>query len=264
MSTDPWALLYAARTVLVVHAHPDDETLSTGALLADLAARGTRVVLLTATRGEEGEIVPGAVDPADPRPLAEIRDDEVAAATSALGIPERHQLGTAPALAAGAAPRIYRDSGMRWIREGLAGPAVSSGEDAFTRRPEEDAVADLLALLDHVRPEVVIGYDDDGTYGHPDHVHAHRVTAAACARAGLPMLEIASGEEPSAADEGAAGFSWREHPGVAASVRRAAEAYRTQFTVLGEDPSGDGTLRIRHVGGQDDAVRMLTGLRVRC
>ena len=135
MSTDPWQLLGTARTVLAVHAHPDDESLSTGALLAALAADGTRVVLVTATRGEEGEIVPGAVADGDERPLEEIREQEIDAATAALGIAERHWLGTAPALAAGAAPRRYRDSGMAWMREGLAGPSPDAGPDSFSLVP---------------------------------------------------------------------------------------------------------------------------------
>lgn len=76
----PWQLLDSAATVLAVHAHPDDESLSTGALLASLAAAGTRVVLVTATRGEEGEIVPGSLDAAESRPLEEVREAEIAAA----------------------------------------------------------------------------------------------------------------------------------------------------------------------------------------
>jgi N-acetyl-1-D-myo-inositol-2-amino-2-deoxy-alpha-D-glucopyranoside deacetylase len=254
----PWQLLDEAGSVLAVHAHPDDESLSTGALLAALVADGTRVVLVTATRGEEGEIVPGAVDAADPRPLEEIREAEIAAATSALGIAARHWLGTAPALARDASPRRYRDSGMRWVREGLAGPSDTAGADSFSLRPLEEAVEDLIALLETVRPDVVLGYDDEGTYGHPDHVRAHHVVAAACARTGIPLLEVAS-ELPDAA-EGEARIVVRDHPGTAAAVLRAVDSYRTQLTVLGERPDG---IAIRHVGGQEDVVRLRTGLHAR-
>ena len=275
--TDPWQLLDRARTVLVVHAHPDDESLSTGALLTHLVQAGTRVVLVTATRGEEGEIVPGSIEPGDPRPLEEIRETEIAAATSILGITERHWLGTAPALAPGTAPRCFRDSGMQWVREGLAGPSDTADADSFSLRPLEQGVDDLVALIGQVRPDAVIGYDDEGTYGHPDHVRAHHVTAAACARTGTVMVEVASevpeGKLPldPAADgdtaavgggsvDGGSAFFWRELPGTAATVLRAVDSYRTQLSVVGEVPGG---IAVRHVGGQDDVVALRAGLRLR-
>lgn len=254
---DPWRLLDEAATVLAVHAHPDDEALSSGALLAALAEAGTRVVLVTATRGEEGEVVPGALEVGDARPLEDVRESEIAAATTALGIAERHWLGTAPALAPGTAPRRYRDSGMRWVREGLAGPSDSAGPDSFSLRPLGDAVEDLAALIGAVRPDVLLGYDDEGTYGHPDHVRAHHVAVGAAARTGIPLLRIAStlpedpGSDPRVLE--------RDHPGTAAAVRRAVESYRTQLTVVGDAPGG---IAIRHVGGQDDLVLLRTGLRV--
>ena len=262
MSTpaDPWQLLETSRTVLAVHAHPDDESLSTGALIASLTAAGTRVVLVTATRGEEGEIVEGAVPAEDPRPLEEIRETEIDTATAALGITERHWLGTAPALAPGAAPRRYRDSGMQWVREGLAGPSETAGPDAFTRRALDQAAEDLAALIQQLRPDAVIGYDDEGTYGHPDHVRAHHVTVEACTRTGAPMVEVASvgTDEPSTGP--ADGFVWRDLPGTSEAVHRAVDAYRTQLTVVGDAPGG---IAIRHVGGQDDVVALRTGLRLR-
>lgn len=262
----PWELLDAARLVLAVHAHPDDEALSTGALLVSLVAAGTRVVLVTATRGEEGEIVDGVVPDGDLRPLEEIREHEIETATRALGISERHWLGAAPALAPGASPRRYRDSGMQWVREGLAGPSETAGADSFSHRPLEHAVEDLSALITQLQPDAVIGYDDAGTYGHPDHVRAHHVTAGACARTGTPMVEVASespadlhdGQEATAgADAGA--FFWREQPASAEAVHRAVDAYRTQLTVVGEVPGG---IAIRHVGGQEDVVALRTGLRL--
>src|SRR5699024_8384197 len=173
VTRDPWHLLEEASLVLAVHAHPDDESLSTGALLASLATAGTRVALVTATRGEEGAIVAGAIDPADRRALEEGRTREIGAAVAALGIAARHMLGSPPALADGAEPREYRDSGMQWVREGLAGPAETAGPTSFTHRPRGEAVDDLVALIETLRPDVVIGYDDAGSYGHPDHVHAH-------------------------------------------------------------------------------------------
>src|SRR5699024_10696055 len=180
VTRDPWHLLEEASLVLAVHAHPDDESLSTGALLASLVAGGTRVELVTATRGEEGEIVPGSVPTEDPRSLEAIRETEIDAAAAALGLAQRYWLGTAPALAPRIAPRRSRDSGMQWVREGLTGPSESAGPDSFSRRPLEQAAEDLAALIEQVRPDVVIGYDDEGTYGHSDHVRAHHVTAEAC------------------------------------------------------------------------------------
>lgn len=259
MTTEPWTLLEAATTVLAVHAHPDDESLSTGALLTSLVGAGTRVELLTATRGEEGEVVPGSVPPEDTRPLELVREAEIDAATSILGISARFMLGTAPALAADAAPRTYRDSGMQWIREGLAGPSETAGADSFTHRPLEEAVDDLAALIQERRPDAVIGYDDEGTYGHPDHVRAHHVTAAACARTATPMVEVSSAPDP-APD---AGFVWRDHQGVADVVRRAVDSYRTQLTVVDWADAEKTGISIRHVGGQDDVVLLRTGLRVR-
>lgn len=264
LDSDPWHLLDDARTVLAVHAHPDDESLSTGALLAALVSSGTRVVLVTATRGEEGEVVPGAIEDGDARPLEEIREGEIDAATAVLGLAERHWLGTSPALAPGAAPRRYRDSGMEWVREGLAGPSADAGPDSFSLAPLEDEADDLAALIAHVRPDVVIGYDDEGTYGHPDHVRAHHVAVAACGRTGTPLVQVASGGKgEGSADGGAAGgarprAAWRDLPEVAETVLHAADSYRTQLTVVGPVPGG---IAIRHVGGQNDVVALRAGLR---
>ncbi|MCL6421945.1 glycosyltransferase [Brachybacterium sp. JHP9] len=260
---DPWALLEGAARVLAVHAHPDDETLSTGALLAELSASGTEVALVTATRGEAGEVVPGALADGDPRPLSAVRAAEADLAARALGIDRRFLLGEAPALAPGAGPRRYRDSGMEWVREGLAGPSADAGPESFTRRSEEEAVADLAALIAHVRPDAVIGYDDEGTYGHPDHVRAHRVTAQACALTAVPFVEVASAPE-------AEGFHWRAHTGTGtlARVREALQGYRTQLTVIdareasAADPSAIHSVRVRHVGGQEQDVVLRTGLRM--
>src|SRR5699024_11189307 len=167
-------------------------------------------------------------------------------------------LGTAPALAPGAAPRRYRDSGMRWVREGLAGRSDSAGPDSFSLRPLEEAVADLVALIEAVRPDVVIGYADEGTYGHPDHVRAHHLAVEACARAGTPLVEIVSALPED--DRSAPGIAVREHPGTGEAVLRAVESYRTQLTVVGQQPGG---IAIRHVGGQDDVAPLRTGLHLR-
>lgn len=253
---DPWHLLRTARVVLAVHAHPDDETLSTGPLIADLTSRGIRVELVTATRGERGEVVPGAVASGDERPLDAIRALEIDHAAGRLGISHRYLLGRSPALAPGTEPRIYRDSGMRWIREGLAGPAEDVDPDSFTRRPIEDAVADLSALIEQLAPDVLLGYDDDGTYGHPDHVRAHHVTAAASDRTGVPFVQVTSDPLEEGTD-----VVRRDQPASLEAVHLALDGYRTQLTVVSVDETTPGSVHIRHVGGQDQIVPMTTGLR---
>lgn len=125
-------LLDAARHVLVVHAHPDDESLATGGLIAELTRRGVTVSVLTATRGEQGEIVTGSLPSgAD---LTAHREGEVARACAALGVTRHTFLGAGDAREAGRAPRRYTDSGMRWLDEGQtrAGPGPEAGPDALT------------------------------------------------------------------------------------------------------------------------------------
>lgn len=257
---DPWALLDAARTVLTVHAHPDDESLSTGILLAHLAARGAEVVLVTATRGEEGETIPGSIPAGDTRPFDEVRMAELDGAASALGIARRHLLGTPPALAPGAAPRRYRDSGMRWVTPQIAGPAEGTGDDAFTRRPHQEALADLVAAIEHERPDVLVSYDDGGTYGHPDHVLVHQLTAEASAATGVPFVEVESyNEEGHGSADGV--FAHRELPGTAAAVRGALDAHRTQLTLLAPDRRTD-SIGLRLSGGQEHRLPLGAGVRV--
>ncbi len=259
-SRDPWDLLDAARTVLTVHAHPDDESLSTGTLLAHLAARGAKVVLVTATRGEEGETIPGSIPAGDARPFDEVRMAELDGAAASLGIARRHLLGTPPALAAGAAPRRYRDSGMRWVTPQIAGPAEGTGPDAFTRRPREEALADLVTAIEHERPDVLVSYDDGGTYGHPDHVLVHELTAAASMVTGVPFIEVESYHEEGrgAADDS---FAARDLPETAAAVRGALDSHRTQLSLLAPDERSD-SIGLRLSGGQERRLPLRVGVRV--
>lgn len=155
--------------LLCVHAHPDDETIMTGGVLARAAAEGLRTAVVTCTGGELGEIVGEDMDPAEVAPrLAEVRREEL---TQALGI-----------LGAGA-PRFlgYRDSGM-WGTEGNDDPA------SFWRAPFDEAVGRLVAELRTFRPDVLVTYDAFGVYGHPDHIQAHRVASAAAEAAPLATL----------------------------------------------------------------------------
>ena len=183
--------------LLAVHAHPDDETLSTGALLAAWAATGP-VTVVTATRGERGEVIPEALGHlvGDGPALAAHRSGELAAALAALGVTDHAFLDTLPAGAgagadagAGAPPHArrgqtprYEDSGMVWLGAARAGAGVVPA-GAFVAAPIDEAVARLAGILRARRPAVVVTYDPDGGYGHPDHMRVHQVTMRAIALA---------------------------------------------------------------------------------
>jgi N-acetyl-1-D-myo-inositol-2-amino-2-deoxy-alpha-D-glucopyranoside deacetylase len=145
-------------TLLLVHAHPDDEAISTGGAMMKAKAHGHRVVLITATRGEVGEIY--NMDEADSRPrLGEIRTHELEKATEILGVDRQEFLG-------------YRDSGM-------VDTADNKDPRSFHQAKLEDAAAKLAVFIREERPAVVVTYAEDGVYGHPDHIKAHHVTNAA-------------------------------------------------------------------------------------
>lgn len=164
------------RRLLLVHAHPDDETLATGATIARYAAAGVRVTLVTCTRGEAGEVIGDHLAhlAGDGDALAEHRTGELAAACEALGVDDHRFLG------ADAGVR-FRDSGMAWdgAPGGRAVAAATAPPDAFSLAGVDEAAAHLVRVLREVRPQVVVSDDPSGGYGHPDHVHAHRVTARA-------------------------------------------------------------------------------------
>ncbi|GCE07993.1 N-acetyl-1-D-myo-inositol-2-amino-2-deoxy-alpha-D-glucopyranoside deacetylase [Dictyobacter aurantiacus] len=155
-------------TFMAVHAHPDDEVFGTGGTFARYAAQGIRTVLVTATLGEEGEIVDPALDEQAkeamfPR-LAEVRRQELKAAVEALNIQESRLLG-------------FRDSGM-------AGTPSNNHPESFYRAVFDEAVRRLVALIRELKPQVLVTYDAFGGYGHPDHIQANRVTNAAFDAAG--------------------------------------------------------------------------------
>lgn len=176
----------SGRRLLLVHAHPDDETLGTGGTIAHYAARpDTSVTLVTCTLGEEGEIIPPglaqlAASHADQ--LGGYRIGELAAACRALGLDDRRFLGGAGR---------WRDSGMVSSGEGTRAATPDVLHPRAFARPEAFAeqVDALAAVLDEVRPQVVVTYGPDGGYGHPDHVRAHEITVAAVA--GFPGTRLA-------------------------------------------------------------------------
>jgi N-acetyl-1-D-myo-inositol-2-amino-2-deoxy-alpha-D-glucopyranoside deacetylase len=160
-----------ARRLLLVHAHPDDEAISTGATMAHYAAAGAQVTLVTCTLGEEGEIhVPElsrlAAGEADQ--LGGYRISELRAACAALGVEDVRFLGGAGR---------YRDSGMM-------GLPTNEHPRAFWGADLDEATALLVEIMREIRPEVMITYDPNGFYGHPDHIQAHRVAMRAASLAG--------------------------------------------------------------------------------
>jgi len=174
--------------LLAVHAHPDDETISTGALLATWSASGRPVTVVTCTRGERGEVIPPELAhlEADPAALAVHRETELARALLALAVhdhvfldqvpaPTVAQTGVERADGVAASGARYEDSGMAWVSEGTAGPAAQLPEGGFVAAPVAEAAGRLAAVIADRRPDVVVGYEPGGGYGHPDHVHAHRV-----------------------------------------------------------------------------------------
>ena len=188
--------------VLAVHAHPDDETLSTGTLLATWAAAGGRVTLVTCTRGERGEVIGHELAhlEGDGPALAAHRTGELAAAAAALGVTDRAWLDELPGPGAPsddatgrAAPTRqsrYEDSGMVWLAPGRAGAAPDSGAAAFARADVAVAAARLAGLIRAYRPGVVVTYEPGGGYGHPDHVQAHAVTMRAVELAADPSVAV--------------------------------------------------------------------------
>lgn len=166
--------------ILLVHAHPDDETIGQGATMAKYVAEGIGVTLVTCTGGEMGEIlVPEmahmAADQDDT--LGDQRRIELTNAMAELGVTDFRYLGGYGA---------YRDSGMKWHEDGYAIPADDVHDNAFWHADLTQAADHLVAVIREVRPQVLVTYDQFGGYGHPDHIQAHRVATYAAALAAVP------------------------------------------------------------------------------
>jgi mycothiol conjugate amidase Mca len=164
----------APLTLMAVHAHPDDEAIGTGGILARAAAEGIRTVLVTCTGGEVGEIAPETNVP--PEQLGAVRERELRAACEILGVTHLELLG-------------YRDSGMD-------GTADNEHPNSFARADLGAATARLVALVRKYRPQVIVTYDENGFYGHPDHINAHRIAVGAYEAAGDPKHGAENGFEP--------------------------------------------------------------------
>jgi LmbE family N-acetylglucosaminyl deacetylase len=156
-------------TLMAVHAHPDDEASSTGGVLATYAAEGIRTVVVTCTNGEFGD-APGGVKPGqdghDTDAVAGLRLTELRQAAKILGITQLELLG-------------YHDSGMpEWD--------YKTRPDAFCNVPFAEVTGRLSELIERYRPQVLVTYDDEGLYQHPDHVYASQTAQAAAAQTGIP------------------------------------------------------------------------------
>jgi len=156
----------AARRLLLVHAHPDDESIGNGATMARYAAEGDHVTLVTCTLGEEGEVIGAGLAhlTADQEDiLGAWRIGELDAAMAELGVTDHRFLG---------GPGRYRDSGMMGVDS-------NRHPDCFWRADLDEAAGHLVAVVREVRPQVLVTYDPNGGYGHPDHIQAHRVAMRA-------------------------------------------------------------------------------------
>jgi N-acetyl-1-D-myo-inositol-2-amino-2-deoxy-alpha-D-glucopyranoside deacetylase len=177
-----------AQRLLLVHAHPDDESIATGAVMAKYVAEGRGVTLVTCTGGEMGEIlVPELEHLAADRDdaLGEHRRGELDDAMKVLGVTDHRYLGGFGR---------YRDSGMKWHEDGHAVPADEVHANAFWNADLTEAADHLVEVIREVRPQVLVTYDQFGHYGHPDHIQAHRVATYAADLAAVPSYRRDLGE----------------------------------------------------------------------
>ena len=169
---------YKGYRALLVHAHPDDETINNGATMALYAAMGAQVTLITCTRGEEGEILTPELThlaSSDTDALGEHRETELANAMKALGVADFRFLAQGEGK--------YRDSGMM-------GTEVNNRPDVFWQADLEVAADQLVKIIEEVKPHILITYDEIGGYGHPDHIQAHRVAMRASEKSDWQIQKI--------------------------------------------------------------------------
>lgn len=160
-----------SRRLLLVHAHPDDESIGTGATMAKYAAEGAEVTLVTCTLGELGEVIPAE--------LAHLAAD----ADGGLGQYRIGELDRACA-ALGVRDHLFLGGPGRWHDSGMMGLETNQAPGCFWQADVDEAARELLTVITRVRPQVMVSYDDNGFYGHPDHIQAHRVAWRAFELAG--------------------------------------------------------------------------------
>ncbi len=230
--------------MLLVHAHPDDETINNGATMARYAHEGVAVTLVTCTRGEQGEVIPArlahlaAPVAGSGDLLGDHRVGELAAAMRALGVMDHRFLGDpadpgrTAAQARAAGETVYRDSGMAYDRDGGVVPSPDPPEGAFALADAEPAAERLAEVIRAVRPQVVVAYEPGGGYGHPDHVQAHLVT--------MRGIELAALPGPDGADPGwnVAKVYWTVMPETLARAELELMAGAEGAGYRGPDPAG--------------------------
>ena len=211
------------KRLLAVFAHPDDEAFGTGGTLARYAADGTHVTLVCATRGEVGEIADP--DLATPDTLARVRETELRCAAQILGVDEVIFLG-------------YRDSGM-------AGTPENDDSRAFVNIPDDEVIPRLVGIMRRLRPHVVVTFEPNGGYGHPDHIAVHRHTVAAF---------HASGDPAHYPDQGVV---WQpERLFYAAIPRSFFHEMRDRLDAMGVDTSEFARFEEAGVGWPDDQIHV--------
>ncbi len=220
----------AMPTLLAIHAHPDDESSKGAATVARYAAAGVRCVLVTATGGEVGDVLNPAMDTPEVRGrLAEIRRDELMTAAAIIGYDEVIMLG-------------YRDSGM-------PDTEPNNHPDAFVNVAENDALERIVAIIRKEQPDVVLGYDDNNRYRHPDHVRVHELAMAAFDAAADPDRFPAAGPAWAVAKLYAPIFSVRRIRALHAAMEA-------------RDLDSPFTERLERIGDATDDGRVITSIEV--
>jgi N-acetyl-1-D-myo-inositol-2-amino-2-deoxy-alpha-D-glucopyranoside deacetylase len=236
--------------VLFVHAHPDDESITTGGTLATLVDRGAAVTVLTCTRGERGEVIPDDLKYAlnSSETLSALRELELRKALEILGVTDHRYLGDAGARWGGRAPRRYVDSGMRWGATGGAEPTGDFDPASLTSAEFGDVAADIAAVILAVHPHAVVSYNDRGGYGHPDHIRAQQAARRAAEVYDIPFYAIDSETAEARIDVDVSAVLERK--------RGALEAHRSQVVVDGDEYSlADGA---KHPIGSLESFRRMT------
>jgi len=167
-----------AKRLLLVHAHPDDETINNGVTMAKYAAEGIHVTLVTCTRGEEGEVLVESL-----LNLASSKDDKLGEHREIELKDAMHELGVKDFRFLGSPNKKWRDSGMM-------GTPQNDRKDVFWQANLDDAANELVKIVLEIKPQVLITYDEFGGYGHPDHIKAHQVAMRASQIAGEQGWQI--------------------------------------------------------------------------
>jgi N-acetyl-1-D-myo-inositol-2-amino-2-deoxy-alpha-D-glucopyranoside deacetylase len=242
--------------VLFVHAHPDDETIATGATIAALIAQGAEVTVLTCTRGERGEVIPPELAALEGTPaLADYREHELAAAMAALGVVDHRYLGSVGARRSELEPRRYLDSGMKW---GAKGAEALDETDtlSLSAAPLGEVAADIATVVAQFKPTAVVSYDATGGYGHPDHIRAGEAAQRAAEIMRVPFFEIKPENDISPMDAASLPFLPGDVSAALARKTAALRAHRTQITVNNDNTFALSSGPARPITAQESFARV--------